>query len=290
TVKLYTNAGCTGTAAASGSAETFASPGLVVSVKASEEKTFWATATDVASDVSSCSATSLTYKNTASEILIEGSELDDFFIQQCEPGRVDEVPDPLGRGKMVMSFEPPPEDVVENPECEPGGAATENPRAWAVSEDNIEDGAEFWLRARFLIPNSFPLIEGNSWITLIDVYGPPFEGPAPWNFQVKPLTIGESFEGDVFMHQRNETYEWDIPWFSEFVTGKWDEVVLHEKFSESGYVEEWFNGVKEKYFVPELELWNPMGEPESEKLEMATRDFTNDGAPNSVRIGQYRKA
>lgn len=67
-------------------------------------------------------------------------------------------------------------------------------------------------------------------------------------------------------------------------------MLLHEKLAPGGFVEEWFNGVKEKFFVPELELFNPKSEPETEKLEMSTWDFSNDGEANTVRIGQYRKA
>jgi hypothetical protein len=32
-----------------------------------------------------------------------------------------------------------------------------------------------------------------------------------------------------------------------------------------------------------------LGEPTTQKLEMKTMDSTNDGGPNSVRIGQYRE-
>jgi len=61
TVRLYTTSDCTGSAVATGSATTFSSPGLQVSVADESSTTFRATATDSASNVSSCSWSSLTY-------------------------------------------------------------------------------------------------------------------------------------------------------------------------------------------------------------------------------------
>jgi hypothetical protein len=290
TVKLYTNSTCTGTAVGTGTAAAFASPGLSVTAVSNNTTTnYYATATDSASDVSPCSSTHATYQNDASEILIEGSKLSDFsLLQECVSGRITEVADPLGSGKTVMSFEPHPTDVVTNKECGEGAAPTKDPRAWAVSKSAIPNETEFWLRARFLIPNGFPEFERTSWVDLMEVYGAPFEGPSPWNFEIKPVETEGVYQGDGFVHQRNESYGWDVPWYETLSTGKWDEVLLHEKFAEKGFVEEWFNGVQEKFFNPAKEFWNPNGEPETTKLEMKTRDFTNDGEANSVRIGQYR--
>ena len=56
TVRIYTNATCTGAVAASGSAAAFASPGLLSSVANDSSTTFYATATDAAGLVSPCSA------------------------------------------------------------------------------------------------------------------------------------------------------------------------------------------------------------------------------------------
>ncbi len=61
TVKLYTNATCTGAPAATGSAAEFASPGLAVSVPDDSTTTFHATATDAAGNTSTCSSGSVTY-------------------------------------------------------------------------------------------------------------------------------------------------------------------------------------------------------------------------------------
>jgi hypothetical protein len=61
TVKLYLTSSCTGTPVAMGSAATFASPGIEVTVVADSTTTFYATATDGAGNASPCSTASQTY-------------------------------------------------------------------------------------------------------------------------------------------------------------------------------------------------------------------------------------
>lgn len=61
TVRLYKTANCTGTIAAQGSASTFASPGLTVSVTDDSTTTFRATATDAAGNLSGCSSSFAVY-------------------------------------------------------------------------------------------------------------------------------------------------------------------------------------------------------------------------------------
>ena len=66
TVRLYANAACTGGPAATGTTAAFASPGLTVTVAPDSTTTFYATATDAAGNVSSCSTSSLTYVQDSS--------------------------------------------------------------------------------------------------------------------------------------------------------------------------------------------------------------------------------
>jgi hypothetical protein len=61
TVKLYTDASCTGAVVATGSAAAFASPGIAVSVPDNSTTTFRATATDASNNTSACSPTSIAY-------------------------------------------------------------------------------------------------------------------------------------------------------------------------------------------------------------------------------------
>ena len=60
-VELYKNAACSGSPVASGSAATFAAPGIAVAVANGSSTTFHATATDAASSVSACSASAARY-------------------------------------------------------------------------------------------------------------------------------------------------------------------------------------------------------------------------------------
>jgi hypothetical protein len=115
-------------------------------------------------------------------------------------------------------------------------------------------------------------------MTLISIYGSPFAGTSPWRMEVK---------SNEYVYQRNETYSSDIPWNTPLITGKWMEVLTHEKFGNEGSLEIWFNGNKLRFFSPGS--WNPSHYPETEKLEMETMDSSNNEGLNSVRIGQYRQ-
>ncbi len=61
TVKLFTNSSCSGSPAATGSAATFASPGIAVTVADNTTTTFYTTATDAAGNTSTCSSSNVTY-------------------------------------------------------------------------------------------------------------------------------------------------------------------------------------------------------------------------------------
>lgn len=65
TVALFTEASCSGSPVAAGSAAAFASPGLGVSVPDNSTTTFYATATDAAGNSSGCSTSSITYKEVS---------------------------------------------------------------------------------------------------------------------------------------------------------------------------------------------------------------------------------
>jgi alpha-tubulin suppressor-like RCC1 family protein len=61
TVRLYTTSGCTGTVAGSGTASGAGTFSIAVTVTANSTTTFYGTASDVASNVSACSTSSITY-------------------------------------------------------------------------------------------------------------------------------------------------------------------------------------------------------------------------------------
>lgn len=64
TIRLYTNEACSASPVATASEEALVSPGIPVSVPSASTVTFWATATDAAGNVSTCSAP-ISYTNTA---------------------------------------------------------------------------------------------------------------------------------------------------------------------------------------------------------------------------------
>jgi hypothetical protein len=73
TVRLYTDMACGGTPTASGSAATFASPGLTVSVAKGSSTMFFARATDVAGNVSGCSL-GVVYESTRDTAITSGPD------------------------------------------------------------------------------------------------------------------------------------------------------------------------------------------------------------------------
>jgi hypothetical protein len=68
TVRLYDNATCTGSPRSTGSAASFASPGLQITVTAGSTTTVYATATDAAGNTSGCSTSKATYVNAVAPI------------------------------------------------------------------------------------------------------------------------------------------------------------------------------------------------------------------------------
>ncbi len=198
--------------------------------------------------------------------LFVGEKITDFPTRQAAPGRITEVPDPLGSGETVLAMTVHDRDVAPV-------TPTENPRAQALSPDLIEPGEDFWLATKFLIPNYFPAIAKDGWMSLVSIYGKPFNGSSPWQIEVNP-------EGELAW-QRNNSYGWDVPWTMPLVKGKWVTLLLHERFASDGFVEMWIDGKPQTFFS---------GAKATQHLAMKTMDSSNNGAPNAAKIMQYRKA
>lgn len=283
TVELYPSGDCTGSPV-TGTAAQLASPGLEVTVDKNTTTTFSATATDGAGNVSACSGP-LTYVEASAEILFEAQHVADFEkIEECTSERTTEVSDPLGSGRTVLGFTVHDTDVYGAgcPHAPGPPKGSPNPRAQGVSPALIEEGDEFWLRAKILIPSSYPTLSGSgSFLTMIGLYGPPFEGSSPWRFEA---------QGGNFIYERNSTYG-DTPWKAPLEKGKWVEIMVHERFAagQDGWIEFWFNGNQVTFFKPGSSD-NPKKEEPTQKLVMATRDASNDGGANSFRMAQYRAA
>jgi hypothetical protein len=208
---------------------------------------------------------------TASAPLFEGDSIGDFAEVQAAPKAISEVPDPLGSGEIVFKMTVNDQDVYPI-------TPTENPRAQALSPSLIEPGDEFWLETKFMLPESFPSsVPG--WVSLIEIYGPPYKGSSPWQIEVS---------GDEFTWQRNATYNYDVPWQTPLIKGRWVSVLLHERFAHDGWVEMWIDDQKVTFFSEGSH--NPDNHPATDLLAMETMDSSNDEGPNSAKIMQYREA
>jgi|SRR6187549_39964 len=208
--------------------------------------------------------------SSSGDLLFDGSHLADFDMIQAAPDAMREVSDPLGSGTAAFEITVDESDVYPV-------TPTENPRAQALSPSFIDPGEEFWLRTKFMLPTSFPEVDG--WLCLSQVYGPPFDGPSPWQLGIR---------GDELMWQRNGTYDYDIPWQMPLPKGRWVDVLVHQRFASDGWVEMWIDGQQVTFFQDSS--YNPSDAGPTPRVEMATVDSSNDGGANHAKIMQYREA
>ena len=196
----------------------------------------------------------------SSDLLFNGARISDFDQIQAAPGALTEVADPAGSGETSIEMTVNDGDVYPI-------TPTDNPRAQALSPPLIQAGDEIWLQTKFMLPSDMPTVKG--WMTLMQIYGPPFDGSSPWEIDVAENEI---------LWQRNGTYHWDIPWRMPLVKGSWVSVLLHERFASDGWVEMWIDGQQVDFFA------------NTTRLAMQTMDSSNDGGANSAKIMNYREA
>lgn len=208
---------------------------------------------------------------TDSELLFYGAKIDDFAMNQSAPDAVSEVSDPAGSGQSVMEM------TVDNSDVAPV-TPTADPRAQLLSPSIIDNGDEFWWSGRFFLPADFPSsVPG--WLTVMEgPYGAPFDGTPPWHIEVN---------GDTIQWTRNDTYDYDIPWQMPLTRNRWIDVVVHERFAADGWVEMWVNGQPITFFGEDT--YNPHHEAPTTRLQMQTRDHSNDEGANFTVIQSYRK-
>ncbi|HSK49755.1 MAG TPA: heparin lyase I family protein [Solirubrobacterales bacterium] len=207
---------------------------------------------------------------SSADLLFNGTRLSDF-VNQSAPGAVSEVGDPTGSGASVFRMTVKDDDVYPL-------TPTENPRAQLCSTEFIEAGEEFWWHARFYLPKDFPSYLP-SWLTVMEgPYGRPWDGSPPVSIDVN---------GDNVRWQRNDTYDWDVPWSAPIPRGQWTDVLYHMRFGTEGFVEMWINGEQVTFF--ENDFHNPNDEAPTTRLEMATLDHSNAGGHGAVILQNYRK-
>lgn len=208
----------------------------------------------------------------SSELLFSGSRIGDFWLNQSAPGAVTEVPDPAGGSRSVFKMTVADTDVYPI-------TPTENPRAQLMSPPTIQPGDEIWWHSSFYLPAEFPSsVPG--WLNLLEgPYGAPFNGSPPWQIQVV---------GNYIQWTRNKTYGYDVPWRMPLVKEKWVDVLVHERFGSSGWVEMWIDGQPITFFAGGT--YNPSRVAPTTHLNMATMDSSNNGGPNSIILQSYRQA
>jgi hypothetical protein len=206
-----------------------------------------------------------------SGLLFEGDQIADFARNQSAPGAITEVADPRGGSEPALQMTVADTDVYPL-------TPTENPRAQLLSPAIIDPGEEIWWSARFYLPEDFPSwVPG--WLTVMQgPYGQPFNGTPPFHLEVN---------GNELRWQRNSTYGWDVPWRMPVERGRWIEIVLHQRFASDGFVEMWVDGKQATFFGGGT--YNPNGVASAQRLEMKTRDASNNSGPNFNVIQSYRK-
>jgi hypothetical protein len=204
-------------------------------------------------------------------VLFRGAQPSDFWVAQSAPGAISTVPDPAGSGEEVIQM------TVGDGDGYPV-TPTENPRAELISPNNIVSGQELWWSAKFFLPAEFPSSTPNFVTLLQGPYGPPYRGTPPFHIEVN---------GSVIKWQRNSTYGWDIPWEMPLVRNRWVSVMVHEMFGPEGWIELWIDGEPVTFFS--RSSYNPNHVAPTQHLAMQTMDSSNDGAPNSIYLQQYRK-
>jgi hypothetical protein len=204
-------------------------------------------------------------------VLFRGDQIRDFAVAQSAPGAISEVPDPAGSGETVFKM------TVSDKDGYPV-TPTENPRAELISPFTIEAGDEIWWSAKFFLPPEFPASTPN-FVTLLEgPYGPPASESPPFHIEAN---------GGVLKWQRNGNYDWDVPWQMREVRDRWVRVLVHERFASDGWIEMWIDGRRVTFFG--RDTYNPDRIAPTTRLKMETMDESNDGAPNSLYLMQYRK-
>jgi hypothetical protein len=196
------------------------------------------------------------------------------FPEQIHRERITVVDDPsLGTSRKVLRFE------VHNSDTGP----TENPRAQIETPYDFEEGDDRYAGFSYYFPEEFPTeLPPRAWVSLGSIaYGPPYDGAGPLSIRVQNSIYGGGAE---IRWQRNDTYDNDIPWFGprlDDIRGRWVDFVIRTRLDsdpDEGFVELWMNTGSG---------WQKQDLDDQYRLHMKTYDDSNDGGPNSSRLGLY---
>src|ERR1700729_842877 len=170
--------------------------------------------------------------STAPGLIFSGAKVEEFWLNQSAPGAITEVPNPAGGGGTALKM------TVSNNDVAPI-TPTDGPRAQLLSPAMIEPGDEFWWSGSFYLPQSFPSYVPGWLVVAEGAYGPPFDGSPPFALEVANGAI---------RWQRNDDYNWDIPWEMPIVRGQWVDFMVHERYATEGFVELWIDGQQVNFF------------------------------------------
>ncbi len=202
-----------------------------------------------------------------------GDGLGEFPIQ-IHPERISVVDDPvLGAARKVLKFR------VFNSDTGP----TENPRGQLETPFDFEEGDDRYVGFAYRFGEDFPTeLPRLAWVALGSVaYGPPNEGAGPVSMRVQNDVDGGGAE---LRWQRNETYDFDIPWVGPKIAdveGRWVDLVIRTKLHSDpkvGFVELWMNTGSG---------WQQQRLHGRTRLYMQTYDASNGGGPNNSRLALY---
>lgn len=185
--------------------------------------------------------------------------------------RITVVPDPvLGARRQVMRF------TVEDDDIGP----TRDPRAQVETPAVLEGGDEVWIGWSTLFPEDWPSRlppGGSAWLTLSELYGPPFDGAAP-------VKIGMRSGAPAVTWQRNGSYDWDVAWEQgPVLRERWYDFVLRVRLSDDpaiGFVE---------LYLDTGDGWQQQSLRGRDRLHMRTLDDANGGGANYHKLALYRQ-
>jgi hypothetical protein len=164
--------------------------------------------------------------------IFDGSVEANWPVQhEAAEDRITDVPDPLGQlSGTVLKFTVDDNDTIISP----------NPRAQLETNNFVNPGDEIWYGGKILFPSDFPTVSNSGWVSLSSVYGPPYAGASPAPMQI--VKCGCDSEPNWGLVNENWTTRyWGFP--MSRTKGQWHTWLIHEKFSNTGWMEVWVDGV-----------------------------------------------
>ncbi len=181
------------------------------------------------------SAASLPSGMTWSGDLSTGDYSQYHSLEQC-PGDITQVGSPAPAGARAVQLRV--SDTDTETAC-PGQVFTPNPAASLLGPTVFHNGDDAYIGFSVYFPAGFPTIP--TWFQFAEIFGHPYGGSPP---------IGLDVEGNRMGLWRDATHNFDNPWSVPLVTGQWQDLVLHVKFSNdpnAGFVEVWLNGAPQQF-------------------------------------------